>query len=62
MSKVRGAKYEVATMRYLAEKFPQLDEGGPNPFIDPEGFTAHLDRQEKNFSARLEEQKKAGVK
>ena len=31
----------------------------PNPFIDPAGFKAHLDRQEKNFTARLDEQKKA---
>jgi len=43
----------------LLEKHARLQKGGPNPFIDPEGFTAHLDRQEKNFHARLEEQKKA---
>jgi glyoxylase-like metal-dependent hydrolase (beta-lactamase superfamily II) len=37
--------------------YARLDKGGPNPFIDPEGFKAHVDRQEKNFMARLEEQK-----
>ena len=46
----------------LAEKFPRLEKGGTNPFIDPEGFKSHLDRQEKNFQARLDEQKKAAAK
>ncbi len=42
----------------LASKFPKLGNG-PNPFIDPEGYKAHLDLQEKNFYATLEEQKKS---
>ncbi|HXA65039.1 MAG TPA: subclass B3 metallo-beta-lactamase [Bryobacteraceae bacterium] len=42
----------------LASKFPKLGNG-PNPFIDPEGYKAHLDLQEKNFYAKLEEQKKS---
>lgn len=43
----------------LAEKHARLLKGGtPNPFIDPDGYRAHLDRQEKNFLARLAEQKK----
>lgn len=42
----------------LAAKFPRLGQG-PNPFIDPEGYKAHLDLQEKNFYAKLEEQKKS---
>jgi metallo-beta-lactamase class B len=43
----------------LAEKHARLTKGAAqNPFIDPEGYRAHLDRQEKNFLARLEEQKK----
>jgi metallo-beta-lactamase class B len=46
----------------LSEKFPRLEKGGANPFIDPEGFKAHIDRQEKNFLARLEEQKIAATK
>jgi metallo-beta-lactamase class B len=46
----------------LTDKYARLDKGGPNPFIDPAGFKEHLDRQEKNFHARLEEQKKAPTK
>jgi metallo-beta-lactamase class B len=46
----------------LPEKYARLDKGGRNPFIDPEGFKAHLDRQEKSFMARLDEQKKAPAK
>ena len=46
----------------LPEKYVKLEKGGPNPFVDPEGFKAHVDRQEKNFQARLEEQKKAVTK
>jgi metallo-beta-lactamase class B len=46
----------------LSEKYAQLGKAGKNPFIDPEGFKAYLDRQEKNFNARLEEQKKATAK
>src|SRR5580704_9907910 len=42
----------------LASKYPKLGQG-PNPFIDPEGYKAHLDLQEKNFYAKLEEQKKS---
>ncbi|HWY48901.1 MAG TPA: subclass B3 metallo-beta-lactamase [Bryobacteraceae bacterium] len=42
----------------LASKFPKLGNA-PNPFIDPEGYKAHLDLQEKNFYAKLEEQKKS---
>jgi metallo-beta-lactamase class B len=42
----------------LASKFPKLGQG-PNPFIDPAGYKAHLDLQEKNFYAKLEEQKKS---
>ncbi len=42
----------------LGSKYPKLGKG-PNPFIDPEGYKAHLDLQEKNFYAKLEEQKKS---
>jgi len=42
----------------LASKYPKLGQG-PNPFIDPAGYKAHLDLQEKNFYAKLEEQKKS---
>ena len=43
----------------LDEKYARLQKGGPNPFIDRPGYLAHLDLQEKNFKAKLEEQKKA---
>jgi metallo-beta-lactamase class B len=44
----------------LTEKYARLEKGGgPNPFIDPEGFKQYVDRSEKTFQARLAEQKKA---
>jgi metallo-beta-lactamase class B len=43
----------------LAEKYPKLGKGGPNPFIDPTGYRAYIDAQEKTFYAKLDEQKKA---
>jgi metallo-beta-lactamase class B len=43
----------------MQEKYAKLQKGGPNPFIDPAGYKAHLDLQEMNFRAKLEEQQKA---
>jgi metallo-beta-lactamase class B len=46
----------------MQEKYAKLQKAGPNdpnPFIDPAGYKAHLDLQEKNFRAKLEEQQKA---
>jgi len=43
----------------MQEKYAKLQKGGPNPFIDPAGYKAHLDLQEKNFRAKLEEQQRA---
>jgi metallo-beta-lactamase class B len=40
----------------MPEKYAKLKEGGPNPFIDPAGYRAHLDLQEKNFKEKLAEQ------
>jgi hypothetical protein len=37
-------------------------QGGSNPFIDPEGFRQYVDRADKSFQARLEEQQKAARK
>ena len=45
----------------LEEKYPKLQKGGPNPFIDPQGYKAHLDMQEKAFEAKLAEQKRASA-
>ena len=41
-----GRKLEKAKVR----------DGSPNPFVDPDGFRAYVDLQEKNFRARLAEQ------
>jgi len=41
------------------EKYAKLKDGGPNPFIDPAGYRAHLDLQEKNFKEKLAEQQTA---
>jgi len=46
----------------MTAKYAKLEKGGPNPFIDPAGYQAHLDLQEKNFKAKLEEQKKTANK
>ena len=43
----------------LTDKYAQLEKGGTNPFIDPQGLKNHLDAQEKSFLSRLEEQKAA---
>ena len=43
----------------MPEKYAKLKDGGPNPFIDPAGYRAHLDLQEKNFKAKLAEQQAA---
>jgi metallo-beta-lactamase class B len=46
----------------MPDKYAKLDKGGPNPFIDPAGYKAHLDLQEKNYRAMLETQQKAAAK
>jgi len=43
----------------MPEKHARLKDGGPNPFIDPAGYRAHLDLQEKNFNEKLAEQQAA---
>ncbi len=40
----------------MPEKYAKLKDGGANPFIDPAGYQAHLDLQEKNFKEKLAEQ------
>jgi metallo-beta-lactamase class B len=40
----------------MAEKFAKLEKRGPNdpnPFIDPQGYLAHVDQFEKSFEAAL---------
>jgi metallo-beta-lactamase class B len=40
-------------MYNLAEKYPKLAAGGPNPFIDPAGHKAEIDLMEAMFKAVL---------
>lgn len=44
------AKYEAAQSRA---------DGDPNPFVDREGYDAHVDQQEQRFRAMLEAQRNA---
>src|SRR5215471_14671137 len=44
----------------LEAKYPKLDKGGPNPFIDHAGYLAYIDLKEKQFYAEFERQKKGG--
>ena len=46
----------------MPEKYAKLKDGGMNPFIDPAGYKAHLDLQEKNFKEKLAEQRAAAAK
>jgi metallo-beta-lactamase class B len=44
----------------LPGKYGKLQQGAtPNPFIDPAGYKAHLDLQEKNFKTELAKQQSA---
>ena len=45
----------------MQAKYAKLAHGGPNPFIDPEGYKAHLDNYEKLFYAKLAEEKKSSA-
>ena len=46
----------------MPEKYAKLNSGGANPFIDPAGYKAHLDLQEKNLKEKLQEQQQAARK
>jgi hypothetical protein len=35
------------------EKLQKRGPGDPNPFVDPEGYKAHVDQYEKSFEAAL---------
>ena len=45
-------------MYNLTEKFAKLGKGGPNPFIDPDGYKLEVDIDEAMFRAVLAEQQK----
>jgi metallo-beta-lactamase class B len=46
----------------MAGKYAQLGKTEKNPFIDPAGYRAYIDEKERDFNARLAEQKKAAGK
>jgi hypothetical protein len=48
--------YRFRHPNFFRTEFPDLPA---NPFIDPAGYKAYVDRMEAAFNTRLEEQKKA---
>lgn len=47
----------------MAEKYAMLKDrkpGDPNPFVDPQGYIAHVDEYEKSFEAALAAQQQGG--
>src|SRR5579871_1538953 len=48
----------------LAAKYEKLEKrgpGDPNPFVDPEGYKAHVDQYEKSFEAALAKREAQGA-
>ena len=48
----------------LAEKYDKLQKRGPsdpNPFVDPEGYKAHVDQYEKSFEAAVAKRQAQGA-
>jgi hypothetical protein len=48
-----------ASFYNLPEKYAKLQKrapGDPNPFVDPEGYLAHVEEYEKSFEAALAQQ------
>lgn len=48
----------------LADKYEKLQRRGPqdpNPFVDPEGYKAHVDQYEKSFEAALARREAEGA-
>jgi metallo-beta-lactamase class B len=46
-------------MYNMADKYAKLAEGGPNPYIDPQGYQAEIALVEATFTSVLAEQKAA---
>jgi metallo-beta-lactamase class B len=44
----------------LAAKYPKLNAGGPNPFIDPAGYKAYVEERDQAFQKEWARQKAAG--
>jgi metallo-beta-lactamase class B len=46
----------------MEAKFARMKTGGPNPFIDPDGYHAYLSERQHAFEAEWEKQKATAVK
>jgi len=40
----------------MAEKFSQMKEGSPNPFVDPDGYESYISERESAFQEELKKQ------
>ena len=43
----------------MEAKYARMKQGGPNPFIDPEGYKSYIAEREQTFLAELAKQKAA---
>jgi metallo-beta-lactamase class B len=43
----------------MEAKYARMKEGGPNPFIDPEGYKSYIAEREETFRAEWAKQKAA---
>jgi metallo-beta-lactamase class B len=46
----------------LESKYPKLRQGGPNPFIDPQGYKRYVDERESTFRGELQRQEAAAAR
>jgi metallo-beta-lactamase class B len=46
----------------MKAKYAKLKEGGPNPFIDPDGYHAFIDRAEKDVQDKLAQERANGAR
>jgi metallo-beta-lactamase class B len=41
----------------MEEKYARMKEGGPNPFVDPDGYKSYIEEREQAFHTELAKQK-----
>ncbi len=46
----------------LEGKYAKLQQGGPNPFIDPDGYKRYVEERERTFRAELQRQQAAAAR
>jgi metallo-beta-lactamase class B len=46
----------------LESKYPKLQQGGPNPFIDPQGYKRYVNERESTFRGELQRQEAAAAR